>query len=80
MIEVYKILTKKCDTITNINFSFETQQDSRTRGHNLKLVCHRHYCDLISGVAGLLAARGGGRICRPLVLVFGYWDYIIFVS
>jgi len=34
MIEVYKILTNKYDT--NINFSFETQQDSKTRGHNLK--------------------------------------------
>ena len=34
MIEVYKILTNKYDT--NINFSFETQQNSKTRGHNLK--------------------------------------------
>jgi len=31
---------------TNINFSFEKQQDSRTRGHNLKLVSHRHHYDL----------------------------------
>jgi len=44
MIEVYKILTNKYDT--NINLSFETQQDSRTRGHNLKLICHRHHYDL----------------------------------
>jgi len=36
VINVYKILTNKYDT--NINFSFEKQQDSRTRGHNLKLV------------------------------------------
>jgi len=41
MIEVYKILTNKSDT--NINFSFEKLQDSRTRGHNLKLVSHRHH-------------------------------------
>jgi len=41
MIEVYNILTNKYDT--NINFSFEKQQDSRTRGHNLKLVSHRHH-------------------------------------
>jgi len=34
MIEVYKIVTNKYDT--NINFSFEKQQDSRTRGHNLR--------------------------------------------
>jgi len=34
MIEVYKILTNRYDT--NINFSFETQQDSRTRGQNCK--------------------------------------------
>ena len=26
-----------------------------------------------SGIAGLLAAWGGGRICRPFVLGFGYW-------
>jgi len=44
MIEVYKILTNKYDT--NINFSFEKHQDSRTRGHNLKLVSHRHHYDL----------------------------------
>jgi len=47
MIEVYKILTNEYDT--NINFSFETQQDSRTRGHNSKLVCHRHHYDLKAG-------------------------------
>ena len=34
MIEVYKILSNRYDT--NISFSFEKQQDSRTRGHNLK--------------------------------------------
>jgi len=44
MIEVYKILTNKYDT--NINVSFETQQGSRTRGHNIKLVIHRHHYDL----------------------------------
>jgi len=44
MIEVYKILTNKYDT--NINSSFEKQQDYRTRGHNLKLVSHRHHYDL----------------------------------
>jgi len=43
MIQVYKILTNK---YTNINFSFEKQQDSRTRGHSLKLVSHRHHYDL----------------------------------
>ena len=58
MIEVYKILTKKYDTITSINFSFETQQDSRTKGHNLKLVCHRHHCDLIKK----LFIRGKNRL------------------
>ena len=26
-----------------------------------------------SGVAGPLAARGGGQICRPFVLGFGNW-------
>ena len=26
-----------------------------------------------SGVAGPLAARGGGQICRPFVLGFGDW-------
>ena len=44
MIEVYKNLTNKQDT--NINFRFETQQDSITRRHNLKLVSHRHQYDL----------------------------------
>ena len=44
MIEVYKILTNKYDT--NMNFSFETQQESRNKGHNLKLVRHRHHFDL----------------------------------
>ena len=28
---------------------------------------------LVSGVAGPLAARGGGQICRPFVLGFGNW-------
>jgi len=28
---------------------------------------------LTSGVAGPLAARGGGQICRPFVLGFGNW-------
>ena len=44
MIEVYKILTNKYDT--NINLSFTKQQDSRTRGHNLKLVSRRHHYNL----------------------------------
>jgi len=44
MIEIYKILTNKYDT--NINFSFETQQDSRTRSHDLKVISHRHHYDL----------------------------------
>jgi len=26
-----------------------------------------------SGVAGPLAARGGGQICRPFILGFGNW-------
>jgi len=28
---------------------------------------------LVSGVAGSLAAQGGGQICRPFVLGFGNW-------
>jgi len=45
MIEVLKILTGKYDS--NVTFSFEKKnQDSRTRGHNLKLVHHRCHYDL----------------------------------
>ena len=45
MIEVFKILTGKYDA--NVTFSFEKHQDCRIRGHNLKLVSHRYYYDLI---------------------------------
>jgi len=31
-------------------------------------------CLSFSGVAGPLAARGGGQICRPFVLGFGNWE------
>ena len=43
MIEVFKILTGKYDS--NVSFSFEKHHDSRTRGHDLKLVNHRHHYD-----------------------------------
>ena len=32
-----------------------------------------HRSAKISGVAGPLAARGGGQICRPFILGFGNW-------
>jgi len=44
MIEVFKIVTGKYDS--NVTFSFKKHQDSRTRGHNLKLVNHRCHYDL----------------------------------
>jgi len=44
MIEVFKILTGKYDS--KVKFSFEKHQDSRTRGHKLKLVNHRCHYDL----------------------------------
>jgi len=44
MIKVFKILTGKYDS--NVTFSFEKHQDSRTRGHNLKLDNHRCHYDL----------------------------------
>ena len=44
MIEVYKIITNTYDN--NINFSWEKQQDSRTRSDYLKLTNHRCHYDL----------------------------------
>jgi len=44
MIEVFKILTGKYDS--NVTFSFEKHQDSRTSWHNLKLVNQRCHYDL----------------------------------
>ena len=45
MIEVFTILTGKYES--NVSFSFEKKHhDSRTRGHDLKLVNHRHHYDL----------------------------------
>ena len=44
MIEVYKILTNKYDS--GVNLYLEKQQDSRTRGHSLKLANNRYHYDL----------------------------------
>ena len=44
MIEVYKILTNKCDS--RVNLYLENQQDSITRGHSLKLENKRYHYDL----------------------------------
>ena len=44
MIEVYKILTNKCDS--RVNLYLEKQQDSITRGHSLKLVNNIYHYDL----------------------------------
>jgi len=43
-IEVYKILTNKYDS--RVNLYLEKQQDSRTRGHSLKLVNNRYHYNL----------------------------------
>jgi len=47
MIEAFKILTGKYDTVT---FSYEKHQDCRTSGHNLKLVNHRCHHDFINNL------------------------------
>ena len=42
----YTSLQKSSNIAYYINFSFEKQQDNRTKGHNLKLVSHRRHYDL----------------------------------
>ena len=44
MIEVYKILTNKYDS--RVNLYQKKQQDSKTRGHSLKLVNNTYHYDL----------------------------------
>ena len=44
MIEVYKILTNKYDS--RVNLYHKKQQDSKTRGHSLKLVNNTYHYDL----------------------------------
>jgi len=48
MTEVYKILNNKYDsyTIVTLNLNLEQLQNTRTRGHDLKLVNHRCHYDL----------------------------------
>jgi len=54
----------------------KTENEARSR-HRLHLVCSicitadvPRKSGKVSGVAGPLAARGGGQICRPFVLGF----------
>jgi len=50
------------------------QTDGRTDGHRaMASTADAYIASRGSGVAGHLAARGGGQICRPFVLGFGNW-------
>ena len=62
-----------CDA-TFICFCRTPTCDGRTDGHRaMASTADAYIASRGSGVAGHLAARGGGQICRPFVLGFGNW-------
>jgi len=66
-----QVILRQINTIHSLGVAITTATDRQCKGRADKNVAdYKSTNSLFSGVAGPLAAQGGGQICRPFVLGF----------